>query len=117
MNNILRDRAFRNGLKYIDVFAGFGDAQERFSAYGPDVQGENRLLRDRDGIFFTDVGNRKLAHFVERSLRRDLKLAQQDRKIPLAGSVGEQAQIHAGRNPPSGSGRAASCWEFSERRE
>jgi len=100
MNDILRDRAFRNGLKYIDVFAEFGDAQERFSAYGPDLLGETRLLRDRDGIFFTDVGNRKLAHFVERRISRDLKLAQQDRQIPLAGSVSEQAQIHAGRAVP-----------------
>lgn len=97
MNDILRDRAFRNGLKFVDVYAEFGDAQERFSAYGPDINGENRLLRARDGIFFTASGNRKLAHFVERKLRRDLKLAQQDRQIPLAGSEGEQARIHAGR--------------------
>ncbi len=97
MNDILRDRAFRNGLKFIDVYAEFGDAQERFSAYGPDLEGETRLLRDRDGIFFTDTGNRKLAHFVERKIRRDLKQAQQDRQIPLAGSVSEQARIHAGR--------------------
>ncbi len=111
MNDILRDRAFRNGLKYIDVFAEFGDAQERFSAYGPDLQGETRLLRDRDGIFFTGAGNRKLAHFVERRIRRDLKRAQQDRQIPLAGSVSEQAQIHAGRNTSKdeeGSQRAGS---------
>ena len=97
MNDILRDRAFRNGLKFIDVYSEFGDNQERFSAYGPDLQGETRLLRSRDGIFFTDVGNAKLAHFVERKLRRDLKQAQNDRQIPLAGSTTEQARIHAGR--------------------
>lgn len=97
MNDILRDRAFRNGLKFIDVFSEFGDNQERFSAYGPDLQGETRLLRSRDGIFFTDVGNAKLAHFVERKMRRDLKQAQNDRQIPLAGSTTEQARIHAGR--------------------
>lgn len=97
MNDILRDRAFRNGLKFIDIFVEFGDAQERFSPYGPDVQGETRLLRSRDGIFFTGVGNQKLAHFVERKLRRDLKQAKQDRQIPLAGSATEQARIHAGR--------------------
>lgn len=97
MNDILRDRAFRNGFKFIDVFSAFGDAQERFSAYGPDLNGETRLLRSRDGIFFTGTGNRKLAHFVERRLSRDLKQARQDRQIPLAGSIDEQARIHVGR--------------------
>lgn len=107
MNDILRDRALRKGVKFIDVFAGFGDGQERFNAYGPDMQGETRLLRSRDGIFFTDVGNRKLAHFVERRLRRDLKQAKQDRQIPLAGSETEQARIHAGKVASASIGEAS----------
>lgn len=97
LNGILRERAFRNGIKFVDVYAGFGDAQERFSAYGPDLQGETRLLRSRDGLYFTDAGNRKLAHFVYRKLRSDLKQAQEDRQIPLAGSAAEQARINVSR--------------------
>lgn len=116
MNDILRDRAFRAGLKFVNVYSEFGDAQERFAAYGPDLQGETRLLRSRDGIFFTDAGNRKLAHFVMRKLRRDLKQARQDRQIPLAGSETEQARIRITRaGSQSGNGESDAAEVAEER--
>ncbi len=74
-----------------------------YSAYGPDVNGKIRLLREGDGIYFTTDGNRKLAHFVERDLRRDLTQAKADRAIPLAGTETEQARINPEREKSPGS--------------
>ena len=76
MNEAIRERAYLNGFKYIDAVAGFADESGAYSAYGPDLAGKIRVLREPDGIHFTDAGNRKLAHFVEKDLRRDLNQAK-----------------------------------------
>ena len=93
INELLRERANVAGLKMIDVYAATTDAAGNYDAYGPDVSGTNRLLRQGDGITFTAAGNRKLAHFVERELKRDLVQARAQRSIPLAGSEAEQRLI------------------------
>jgi hypothetical protein len=95
INDIVREKAYRNGIKYIDTQAGFADESGNYSAYGPDLSGKSRLLRESDGMLFTPAGNRKLAHFVEREIKRDLTQAQNERVIPLAGSEAEQKRIHA----------------------
>ena len=97
MNEILRERAYLNGMKYIDSYAGFLDESGGYSGWGPDLTGKIVKLRDGDGIYFTMAGNRKLAHFVERELRRDLKQAQAARSVPLLGSAEEQVQINPGK--------------------
>jgi hypothetical protein len=93
INEIVRERAYVNGQKFIDVFSQFADENGAFNAYGPEVDGKIRLLREADGIHFTTVGNRKLAHFVERELRRDLTQARSDRAVPLAGTELEQKRV------------------------
>lgn len=107
MNDIVRERIYLNGLKYIDAYAGFVDEQGGYSAYGPDETGKIRLLRDGDGTWFTDAGNRKLAHFVERDLKRDITQAKADRNIPLAGSEAEQAKINPDKAPLADAAGAA----------
>lgn len=97
MNQILRDRIYLNGMKYIDAYAGFADENGEYSSYGPDVTGKSRLLRDGDGVYFTVAGYRKLAHFVERDLKRDLTQAKGERAVPLAGTEEEQAKINPER--------------------
>ena len=97
LNEIIREKAYLNGLKYVDAYAGFSDDGGGYSAMGPDLAGKIRLLRENNGISFTDAGNRKLAHFVEREMRRDLTQAKSDRTIPLAGNEAEQTAINANR--------------------
>ncbi len=94
MNEIIRERSYLNGMKFIDAYAGFVDESGGFSPYGPDITGKIRRLRDGEGVYFTTSGNRKLAHFVERDVRRDLNQAKTARTIPLAGSEAEQAKIN-----------------------
>ena len=93
INEIVRERAYVNGQKFIDVFSQFADEKGAFNAYGPEIDGKIRLLREADGIHFTPAGNRKLAHFVEREVRRDLNQARSDRSVPLAGTEVEQKRV------------------------
>jgi len=93
LNDVYREKAFLNGIKFIDTWNGFADQYGRFSAHGPDLTGKVRRIRADDGIHFTYSGNRKLAHFVEREIKRDLLVARKERNIPLAGDEQEQQRI------------------------
>ena len=93
LNDVYREKAFINGAKFIETWNGFTDEAGRFSAYGPDMTGQVKRLRADDGVHFTMRGYLKLAHFVERELRRDLNLAKIERNIPLAGNEEEQAKV------------------------
>lgn len=70
LNDLYRSRAERAGVNYIDVWDGFVDETGKYSNFGPDYEGQMRRLRSADGVYFTKSGARKLAHYVERELRR-----------------------------------------------
>jgi hypothetical protein len=101
INDVVRDKAYLNGIKYIDISANFADEAGNYTPYGPDISGQQRLVRDPDGVLFTAAGYRKLAHFVEREVKRDLTQARAERSIPLAGSEAEQKRIAALRPTPA----------------
>ena len=93
LNEVFRERAFINGAKFIDTWDGFVDESGRYSAFGPDMSGQVKRLRSNDGVHFTMRGSLKLAHFVEKELRKDLDAAKGERNIPLAGNEDEQANV------------------------
>src|SRR4029077_15623087 len=95
MNDIVRDKAYLNGIKFIDIQAHFADEAGNYAPYGPDITGKQRLLREADGMLFTAPGNRKLALFVEQEIKRDLNQAKNERAIPLAGNEAEQKRVAA----------------------
>jgi hypothetical protein len=94
MNDVIRERAYLNGVRYIDAYASFIDESGGYSDWGPDITGKSRRLRDTDGVHFTEAGYLKLAHFVERELKRDITQARTERSIPLAGDTSEQARVN-----------------------
>jgi hypothetical protein len=101
MNDAVRQAAYLNGVKFIETWTGFTDQLGHYSAYGPDLTGQTKRLRESDGIGLTPAGNRKLANYVEIILRRDLAQARQYRNIPLAGDEEEQARIVPGGSRPA----------------
>jgi len=109
MNDIVRERAYLNGIKFIDIQAQFADEAGNYAPYGPDISGKQRLLREADGMLFTAPGNRKLALFVEQEIKRDLNLAKNERAIPLAGNETEQKRVAALRPRPAG--EAGAGWK------
>jgi hypothetical protein len=80
LNQLFRARAEAAGIVYVDVWDGFVDEGGKFTYSGPDFEGQTRRLRTGDGVHFTKQGARKLAHFVERELRRFM----QNRSMPMA---------------------------------
>jgi len=71
-NEFYRAYAEKAGATYIDIWEAFADEAGEYSAYGPDVNGQTVRLRAADGVHFTKAGARKLAHFVEPEIRRNL---------------------------------------------
>jgi uncharacterized protein len=80
LNDLYRARAERAGAVYIDVWDGFVDEGGKFTTQGPDFEGQVRRLRSGDGVYFTKAGARKLAHYVEREIRRYMN----NRAVPVA---------------------------------
>jgi hypothetical protein len=70
LDALYRDAAGKAGITYVDVWDGFVDEAGRFLLRGPDFEGQIRPLRSRDGVYFTERGARKLAHYVEREVTR-----------------------------------------------
>jgi len=101
VNDVVREKAYLNGIKYIDITQHFSDEAGNYTPYGPDIAGKQRIVREPDGVLFTGAGYRKLAHFVEREIKRDLTQARSERAIPLAGAEAEQQRIAALRPRPS----------------
>ena len=70
LNELYGSRAEKAGIIHADIWDGFVDEAGRYSAQGPDYEGQIRRLRTGDGVYFTKFGARKLAHYVEREVQR-----------------------------------------------
>jgi uncharacterized protein len=70
LNELYRSEAEKAGIIFADIWDGFVDEAGRYSAQGPDYEGQIRRLRTADGVYFTKFGARKLAHYVEREVQR-----------------------------------------------
>eukprot|EP01037_Dinobryon_pediforme_P007327 gene7327-7394_t len=93
LNEIYRDIATTHNAVFIDTWDVFADEKGQYDANGPDINGQQARLRTSDGIHFTKAGQRKLASFVERDIRRtfderskpapDQMVPQQTQQAPL----------------------------------
>jgi hypothetical protein len=93
INTIVRERAYANGVTYIDIYSRFQDESGGFDRYGPDLDGTIKLMRNRDGIYFTSTGYAKIAHFVLQVIRRDFNRVKTERVVELAGTESEQLAV------------------------
>src|SRR6204780_4291910 len=80
LDSLYREAAGKAGITYVDVWDGFVDDAGRYLQQGPDFEGQIRRLRAYDGVYFTQAGARKLAHYVEREITRLLAA----RSAPIA---------------------------------
>ena len=95
LNDIYRARAEKAGITYVDIWDGFIDDAGNFNNYGPDFEVQTRRLRSGDGVHFTRAGARKLAHYVERELRR----VMQARLTPVATPAPQEPEPEAEKAP------------------
>ena len=80
LDSLYRESASKAGITYVDIWDGFVDEAGRFMQQGPDFEGQTRRLRTGDGVFFTKPGARKMAHYVDREIKRLLA----NRSMPVA---------------------------------
>jgi uncharacterized protein len=80
LDSLYREAAGKAGITYVDVWDGFVDERGQLMQKGPDLEGQPRILRSYDGVYFTKYGARKLAHYVEREITRLLAT----RSAPIA---------------------------------
>lgn len=88
INEIFRSSASKAGVPFIDIWDIFADEHGQYSAFGPDINGQNVKLRGADGVHFTGAGARKLAHFVEGEIKR----IYDARRPPAPATAGAPAQ-------------------------
>lgn len=102
LNDLYRARVERAGAVYIDVWDGFVDEGGKFTTFGPDYEGQNRRLRSGDGVYFTKNGARKLAHYVEREIRRYMSNRSLQVSLPSGPAVPAPAESRSTVRPLAG---------------
>ena len=85
VSTVIRQQAAKKNIVYIDLFDAFTDEAGNYVRKGPDIAGQNRTLRTKDGVNFTRAGRRKLAFYVEQHLRR--MLLNSGQSLAAAGAV------------------------------
>jgi hypothetical protein len=91
VNALLKERAQRAGVVFVDIWEGFATEKGEYSSTGPDVNGATVRLRTSDGILFTRAGARKLGFFVGKEaierLGRELPPAVADLPADLSDQI------------------------------
>lgn len=94
LNGLYKPRVEAGGGHFIDIWNGFADKDGRYVSSGPDVEGQVRQLRTRDGVNFTRAGRLKLAFYAEREIRRQTGFGSGG--IDLLATVTQGNQIEIG---------------------
>jgi len=102
MNEIIRESVQRLGGAYVDVWPGFVDDDNHYTAIGPDVEGQPAKLRGSDGVLFTKAGARKVAHFADVEIKRLLEAKPSTDALAALPRPGEGAPMEAGLPAPAG---------------
>ncbi|MDB5474142.1 MAG: hypothetical protein JWP99_1445 [Devosia sp.] len=69
ISNIQRLATFSGGAEFLDIYERFLGEDDKYSSYGPDVNGQNALMRRDDGIHFSTAGADKLAFYLSQSVQ------------------------------------------------
>lgn len=93
LNRIIQSETTSAQIRYIDHWLQFANENGEYNKYGPDIEGKIRLLRAKDGIYFTKAGYEKLGYFINTFIQRDLRDAKAERNIPLLGDAGDQKYL------------------------
>ncbi|WP_244510642.1 DUF459 domain-containing protein [Microvirga guangxiensis] len=95
MNSVYQESVLRNGGAYVDIFPGFVDDENRYTSFGPDVDGEPARLRAEDGVSFTKAGARKIAHFADVEIKKILEAGRTGTPVAAVPADGQPVDIEA----------------------
>ncbi|SEQ15902.1 hypothetical protein SAMN05428969_2240 [Devosia sp. YR412] len=68
ISNIQRLASFSGGAEFLDIYERFLGEDGKYSASGPDVNGQNARMRKDDGIHFATAGADKLAFYISQTI-------------------------------------------------
>lgn len=68
ISNIQKLAAFSGGAEFLDIYERFLGEDGKYSASGPDVNGQNARMRKDDGIHFSAAGSDKLAFYLSQTV-------------------------------------------------
>jgi hypothetical protein len=93
LNGLYKPRVQSGGGYFVDIWNGFTNEDGRYVTSGPDVDGQVRQLRTRDGINFTRAGRLKLAFYVQREIRRQTGFGSGGIDLLATVTLGNQIEI------------------------
>ncbi len=70
ISSLQRLAAFANGIEFVDIYERFANENGKYTSSGPDINGQQVLMRKSDGIHFSRAGSDKLAFFINQSLKK-----------------------------------------------
>jgi uncharacterized protein len=93
LNTLYEPSVKAAGGHFVDIWNGFTNQDGHYVASGPDVEGQVRQLRNRDGINFTRAGRLKLAFYVNREIRRQTGFGSGSVDLLATVTLGNQIEI------------------------
>lgn len=69
ISSLQRSAAFSNGVEFVDIYERFVDEAGNYTPLGPDLNGQQVVMRLDDGIHWTDAGADRTAFFVDKAIR------------------------------------------------
>jgi hypothetical protein len=109
VNEVHKERADANGVRFIDLRALFTDSSDRFVDSGADEQGNVVRMRMRDGLRMLKAGNTRAALAILPVIVADIDTADAAVRAPPAGVAVEVPAGPAG-GPQFGAGGEREDW-------
>ncbi len=97
VNEVQKERAAANGVRFLDLRALFTDTNDRFVDTGPDEQGNVVRMRMRDGLRMLKAGNTRAALAILPVIADDIEAADAAVRAPSA-----PVAVEVPAAPPSG---------------
>jgi hypothetical protein len=69
INSIQRLASVSGGAEFLDIYERFVDENGRYSAFGPDLNGQRVRMRKDDGIHLSAAGADKVAFYLSQSIK------------------------------------------------
>lgn len=88
ISSLHRTASFSGGAEFVDIYERFVDENGNYSAYGPDLSGQNELMRKSDGIHWSAAGADKVAFYIDKAVKLFYRGGAVSIEVadPLAGS-------------------------------
>lgn len=69
ISSLHRLASVSNGAEFVDIYERFTDEAGGYTNVGPDLNGQQAVMRRDDGIYFTSAGLDKVAFYVSQAMR------------------------------------------------